>query len=249
MQTNVQKRSFEFNLITLNTEVLLKGDSLNLKIEIIINNIKEEKDTICILQDNANPNNGKFVQGNSICTIKLTEDKYNNTEFDRIRIFPENEEINGVKDLDDVLYNPKRTDEAFQKIKLKKQKGEEITDLENIVYYLEEEVKIIPINNIESIIIEKCSSFGKFTLIGSFSEDITKSMKFDFVLTYSSNEVKCEFDKAVKGEKIEMICKLHSSFELVESILIEQKLIRKKYKEIFIIQKKNSNLQKILKKK
>ena len=148
-----------------------------------------------------------------------------------------------------MLYNPKRTDEAFQKIKLKKQKGEEITDLENIVYYLEEEVKIIPINNIESIIIEKCSSFGKFTLIGSFSEDITKSMKFDFVLTYSSNEVKCEFDKAVKGEKIEMICKLHYSFELVESILIEQKLIRKKYKEIFIIQKKNSNLQKILKKK
>ena len=35
-----------------------------------------------------------------------------------------------------------------------------------------------------------------------------------------------------------MTCKFHSSFELVESILIEQKIIRKKYKEIFIIQKK-----------
>jgi hypothetical protein len=63
-------------------------------------------------------------------------------------------------------------------------------------------------------------------------------MKFDFTLTYPLTEVKCEFDEAEKNEVIEMTCKLHTSFSLVESILIEQKLIKKKNKEIFIIQKK-----------
>ena len=248
-KNNVQKSNFEFNLITLNSEALSKGDSLNLKMEIIINGMKEEKDAICILQDNVIPNNVKLAQGNFICSVKLTQDEYNNTDFDSTRISPENEEINGINDLDDVFYNPKKTDEAIQKIKEKKEKAEEITDLENVVDYLEEEEKVIPIFNIESINMEKCSSSGIFTLTGSFSEDITESMIFDFALTYPSIEVKCELDEAEKGEKIEMTCKFHSSFALVENILIEQKLIRKKYKEIFIIQKKNSNLQKILKKK
>ena len=44
-----------------------------------------------------------------------------------------------------------------------------------------------------------------------------------------------------------MTCKFHSSFELVESILIEQKIIRKKYKEIFIIQKKEFKFPKNIK--
>ena len=247
LKTNVQNNSFEFNLITLNSEALSKGDLLNLKMEIIINGMKEEKDAICILQDNVIPNNVKLAQGNFICSVKLTQDEYNNTDFDSIRISPENEEINGINDLDDVFYNPKKTDEAIQKIKEKKIKGEEITDLENVVDYLEEEEKVIPIFNIESINMEKCSSSGIFTLTGSFSEDITESMIFDFALTYPSNEVKCELDEAEKGEKIEMTCKFHSSFELVESILIEQKIIRKKYKEIFIIQKKEFKFPKNIK--
>ena len=246
-KNNVQKSNFEFNLITLNSEALSKGDSLNLKMEIIINGMKEEKDAICILQDNVIPNNVKLAKGNFICSVKLTQDEYNNTDFDSIRISPENEEINGINDLDDVFYNPKKTDEAIQKIKEKKEKAEEITNLENVVDYLEEEEKVIPIFNIESINMEKCSSSGIFTLTGSFSEDITESMIFDFALTYPSNEVKCELPEAEKGENIEITCKLHSSFELVESILIEQKIIRKKYKEIFIIQKKEFKFPKNIK--
>ena len=81
--------------------------------------MKEEKDAICILQDNVIPNNVKLAQGNFICSVKLTSDEYNNTDFDSIRISPENEEINGINDLDEVLYNPKKTDEAIQKIKEK----------------------------------------------------------------------------------------------------------------------------------
>ena len=67
---------------------------------------------------------------------------------------------------------------------------------------------------------------------------MTKSMKFDLTLTYPLTEVKCEFDEAEKKNVIEMTCKLHSAFSLAESIIIEQKLINKKNKEIFIIQRK-----------
>ena len=113
--------------------------------------------------------------------------------------------------------------------------------MENIIDYYEEEVKLTSIFSIDSINKDKCSSSGKFTLTGSFSDDISKSMKFDLALAYPSYEVKCEFDEAEKDETIEMTCKLHSSFKMAESIIFEQKLIKKKNKEIFIIKKKNSN--------
>ena len=187
-----------------------------------INEINAEKNAVCTLQDNVNPSSGELAQGNFICTVKLTSDEYSKTDFDSVTISPENEEINGVNDLDETLSNPKKTDEAIKKIKEKKANGEDITDLENIVDYYEEEVKITPLFTIDSISnIEKCSSSGKFTLIGSFSDDISESMKFDLTLAYPSNEVKCEFDEAEKGEKIEMTCKLHKSFKLAESIVIE----------------------------
>ena len=115
--------------------------------------------------------------------------------------------------------------------------GEQITDLEYIVDYFEEEVKPTPLFTISEIDMNKCKSNGKFILTGSFSDDIDESIKFDFNLAYPANEVKCEFDEATKGQTIEMTCKLHSAFSLAESIIIEQKLIKKKNKEIFIVKK------------
>ena len=236
-QTNAQAYSFSFYLITLVSEALSSGYSLNLKMEMEINKVITEKNAVCTLQNNVSPNSGELVQGNFICTVQLTSDEYSNTDFDTVRISPENEEINGVSDLDDILSNPKKTDEAIQAIRARRANGEDITDLEYIADYYEEEVKPTPLFTIDNINIEKCSS-GKFILTGYFSDDMSESMKFDLTLTYPLTEVKCEFDEAEKNEVIEMTCKLHSSFSLVESILIEQKLIKRKGKEIFIIQRK-----------
>ena len=236
-QTNANDFSFSFYLITLISQALSQGYSLNLKMDVVINNVKTEKNAVCTLQENVSPNSGELAQGNFNCKVQLTSDEYSKTDFDKITISPENEEINGVSDLDETLSNPKKTDEAIQAVKAKKERGEDITDLEYIADYYEEEVKPTPQFTINSINVEKCSS-GKFILTGYFSDDITESMKFDFTLTYPLTEVKCEFDEAEKNEVIEMTCKLHTSFSLVESILIEQKLIKKKNKEIFIIQRK-----------
>ena len=97
---------------------------------------------------------------------------------------------------------------TIQAIKAKKARGEGITDLEYITDYDEEEVKSTTLLTIDTINVEKCSS-GKFFLNGYFSDDMTKSMKFDLTLTYSLTEVKCEFDEAEKKNVIEMTCKFH----------------------------------------
>ena len=93
-QTNAQAYSFSFYLITLVSEALSSGYSLNLKMEMEINKVITEKNAVCTLQNNVSPNSGELVQGNFICTVQLTSDEYSNTDFDTVRISPENEEIN-----------------------------------------------------------------------------------------------------------------------------------------------------------
>ena len=237
-ETNSQSNSFSFYLITLISEALAKDFSLKLKMLMDISGSSTEKEATCVLQEAVSPSSGSLAQGNFVCTVQLTADEFSKTNFDTVSVSPENEEINGVNDLDETLSNPKKTDEKIKEIKARRDRGEQITDLENIVDYFEEEVKPTPLFTISEIDMNKCKSNGKFILTGSFSDDIDESIKFDFNLAYPANEVKCEFDEATKGQTIEMTCKLHSAFSLAESIIIEQKLIKKKNKEIFIIQRK-----------
>ena len=50
--------------------------------------------------------------------------------------------------------------------------------------------------------------------------------------------MKCELDKAKKNEPIEIVCKVHIGFGLVEAFIIEEKIMQKKNKELFIINRK-----------
>ena len=232
---NDNDHSFSFYLIALISEKLAKGYSLNMIMDIKINGAKTEKNANCILQDDVSPNSGELFQGNFICSVQLSEDEYDNTDFDSISVSKDNAEINGVNDLDETLSNPKKTDELIEDIKRRKENGEEITDLANIVDYFEEKVEVTPLFSISSINIDSCSSTGKFIITGSFSDDIKESIKFDFVLTYPSSEINCQFDEANKNENINITCKSYDAFYKVEKILIEQRLIKKKNREIFII--------------
>ena len=236
-QKNDQSSSFSFYLITLISEALNKGYSLNLKMEMKIDGAKTEKNAVCLLQDDVKPNSGELSQGNFVCTVQLTSSEYSNTDFESVIVSSDNAEINGVNDLDETLSSPMKTDKAIEAIKKKKQNGESVTDLADIVDYYEQEVKPTPLFTISSVNMDKCSTNGKFTIRGSFSDDMNDSIKFDFYMTYPSSEVNCEFNGAKKSDTIEMTCKVYTEFNSVEKILIEQKLIKKKNKEIFIIQK------------
>ena len=235
---NDEENSFSFYLITLASEALKKGKELNLRMEVKINGNKIEKNATCILQEDVSPNSGELAQGNFICSVKLSSSEYSNTDFEEINVSYENEEINGVSDLEDTISNPYKTDKAIAEIKAKKANNEEITELANIVDYLEEEVKIAPTFTIDKLFIDECSSSGKFLLEGSFSDDITDPMKFDLIMTYPFTDIKCEFSEALKNEKINMTCKVRTGFQFVETLMFEQRLIKKKNKEMFIIQRK-----------
>ena len=50
--------------------------------------------------------------------------------------------------------------------------------------------------------------------------------------------MKCELDKAKKNEPIEIVCKVHVGFGLVEAFIIEEKIIQKKNKEFIYYKKK-----------
>ena len=231
---NDQSYSFSFYLIALASEAYQKGKTINMKMDVKIYNEKYEKNATCTLQDDVNPNDEEPVQANFVCSVQLTQTEYINTDFEEVTISVENEEINGVSDIDATVASPLKTDKALEEIKRKKANNETITDLAYVVDYYEEEVKVTPTFTSNNLYIDGCNTTGKFFLSGSFSDDV-KSMKIDLVLTYPLTDVKCEFDDAEKNEIINMTCKVHVGFYYVENIFFEQRLIKKKNKEMFII--------------
>ena len=237
-QKNDQANSFSFYLITLVSEVIKKGHELNVKMDLIINNDIVEKNATCILEKDVSPNSGELAQGNFVCSVILTTSEYQSTDFENIRISLENDEITGTSDLDATTSNPYKTDQAIAEIRKKKANKEAINELAYIVDYYEEEIKIPPFFNIDSVNIDECNTKGKLIFNGSFSDDVNYSIKFDLLLTYPLTEFKCELPGGKKDEQIEITCKAHVGFELVEALIIEQKMIKKKNKEIFIIKKK-----------
>ena len=238
LSKNDQENSFSFYLITLVSEAYKKGQSLNIKMDIIMNEDIVEKNATCVLEEDVSPNNGELAQGNFICSVKLSPSEYQNTAPENIKISVENDEINGVADLDDTTSSPYKTDQAIAEIRRKKANNEAINELANIFDYYEEDIKITPFFNIDSINMDNCAKQGKLILKGSFSDDIYLSIKFDLLLTYPLEEMKCEIDKPKKNEQVEVVCKVHIGFYSVETFIIEEKIIHKKNKELFIIKRK-----------
>ena len=237
-----QSYSFSFYLITLISEACKKGQTINMKMDVKMNNEKIVKNATCTLQDDVSPNSGGLAQGNFICSVQLTQAEYSITDFEEIQISAENEEINGVSDLDATVSNPFKTDKALEEIKRKKANKEDISEYADVIDYYEEEVEIRPIFTIENLYMDGCENTGIFYLEGSFSDGI-ESMKFDLVLTYPLTEIKCEFNSVNKNEKMNMTCKVYVGFENVENILFEERLIKKKNKEMFIIKRHETDLE------
>ena len=229
---------FSFSLITLMTKEYKKNYQLNLKLNVYINNMKTGKNSSCILENDVSPNSGTMTQGNFICTVNLTKDEYKNTDFKRISVSSNNDEINGVTDLDEVSSNPYRTDEFIRDVKNKKSKGDKINELTDIIDYYSEERRVVPNFTIDNMYINDCSTKGKIYIIGNLSDDINKEIKFDLPFSYPSEEIKCQLEKANKNKKVNITCKSQSKFENIGDIIIEPRLINKKNQEILFMQGK-----------
>ena len=226
-----------FNLILIVSEKYSSGFNVQLKMNVPIKKTNE-KTAICTLEKDVSPNSGEFVQANFLCSLNLTSSEYMNTDLEEITVSTDNEGINGLDKYDDIFLNPYKTDKEIEKVKEKKRKGEKIKELENIIDYYEEEVKFPTGFIIDSVDTDECKAKGIFKFTGKFSDDIEKSVRTDLFLNYPLNEAKCEFEETKKNNKKEIVCKTHEGFKLVEAFMIEQKIIKKKNKEMFIMYKK-----------
>ena len=208
---------------------------LNINMNVDINNTKTEKNSFCKLENGISLNRAGISQGRFICGTNLTDDEFNNLNITTISLSPNNDEVNGVSDLDEIFSNPYKTDEYIKDIKTKKEKGLEINELADIIDLYSETLNIGPTLDIESINIDDCQKNGKLYILGKLSENFTKETEFDLPLTYPDTNLKCELNKADKNTRINITCKLQTNFENIESIIIEPRFIKKKNKEILYI--------------
>ena len=208
-------------------------------LDLDINKTIIQRNADCVLEETVSPEEGSQVQGNFLCSVILSSSEQKGINISNIRVSSDNEEINGLSNLDEISANPYRTDLAIKGVKEKKANNEKLNELADVVDYYEEKVQINKIFNIESIKeVDKCEETGKFILVGTFTDNITEDIKFDLPLTYPNGEFKCELTKAKKKDKKEITCKASIGFKNIDYIIFEQRLIKKKNKEIMMIPNK-----------
>ena len=217
-----------------------------MKINILIGGIKEEKTSVCTLQKDVEPEEGKQIQGDFKCEVRVEENEYTQINFNNsesITISPDNEEITGSSELEEENISPIATDIAINEAKVAQNNTDNnLTDLAECIDYYEEENKIyIPpsfqISSVENL--DKCNTEGKFRIKGKFSSDINDQMTFMLPLTFPSSEVKCKVYETKAEEEVEIICKIQKGFKLVDTFVIEDRMIKKRHKEMIFIKNKN----------
>ena len=240
------KNGFSFFLATLLTQGMTKGYSINVKMIVIIKGEKVEKDTKCILRDDVELEEGSQSQGDFDCEGTLEEDEYKEIDFNdpgNLTISTNNEEVLGVSDLDKEQASPLATDIAINKTKETKKKEGKISPLdEQIDFSLKENKAIMPpvfeLVKIDENTFGYWAKKGKIKIIGKFNKDITEKMTFNLPLSFPSTNIKCEVEEATKDMETELTCKVQKEFKKVKSFVVEQRIIKKRHREIVIIKYK-----------
>ena len=236
------KNAFSFFLIALSSKNMPPGSTLTLKIIVLVNGIKKEKDVKCTLRNNIVVSGRIPSQGIFDCEKifeKDEEEEYKGIKFNdaqSIKISSNNSEIGGIDEVEGNL-SPLATDEAINKTKARKQANETLTDLAECIDYSEQEEIINPpildIINIENF--DRQCPKGKLTLRGKFSSQIREEITFDLPLSYPQLEIKCKVNEAKINEEVEIPCKIQKKFKLVEELVIEPRLVKKKHKEVLYV--------------
>ena len=236
------KNAFSFFLIALSSNNMPQGSTITLKIIVLVNGIKKEKEVQCTLRNNVIVSRGIPSQGIFDCEKifeKDEEEDYKGIEFNNaesIKISSNNSDIGGINEVDGNL-SPLATDEAINKTKTRKEANETLTDLAECIDYSEQEEIINPpildIINIENF--DRHCPKGKLTLKGIFSSEIKEEITFDLPLSYPQLEIKCKVNEAKINEEVEIPCKIQKKFKLVEKLVIEPRLVKKKHKEVLYV--------------
>ena len=97
---------YSFKLDILTNKEFNKGYILNLNMNVDIDDIPTEKNFICVLENDISPIDFNLTEGNFKCTLELPEEEFKKVNYEKIIISPNNNEIDGVSDLDEITRNP-----------------------------------------------------------------------------------------------------------------------------------------------
>jgi hypothetical protein len=239
---------FLFFFAGLLTKAYKAGDQLKIKIVVLINADKMEKDSTFKLKSDVSPSEGRQIQGDFDCEVTVESDEYKNINFTNpksISISTNNPEVSGVADQEDTQLSPLSTDKAIEETKEAQEQNATLTDLAETLDYSEEENKNKLPPTFEPVTLDltnKICSRGKFKIKGKFSSDVTEEMIFNLPLSYPTSNIKCKVDEAKANEEIEVSCKVGKGFKKVNSLVIENRLLKKKNKEMIFINKKSFKL-------
>ena len=207
---------------------------------IIINllNNKIEKVSNCSLKETIKNLEG-LSQADFNCIIYFTSDEY--IPLENISVSTRNEHIGGCSQLTKEELSPKLTDDAINN------SPNAFSELGVTVDYYESnnKNKKTPLFKIISLDLTRCEAKGKIKIKGKFNENIEKEITFDLSFSYPSTNIKCFVEKAVKGEIIDITCKIQNvrKFREFKSFAIEPKILKKKRKEILFIESAIFNLE------
>ena len=209
-----------------------------MKIVVVVNEVKKEKDAICTLLKDVDPGSDSQVQGDFNCEVVLEKTELDEIKLDdtqAVQVSPDNEQIAGVSELEEDDKSPKATDNAIAESEKKN-----MTELgECVDYSKEENKKIVPptfvISTVMKDIKEMCPNKGKFRLKGKFSHRIHDKMSFMLPLTFPLSKVKCKVHKAKPGEEVEVTCKVQKGFKKVKKFVFEERMIKKRHKEMLLV--------------
>ena len=244
------RNGFSFFLAGLLTKAYSAGVEIKIKIIVLIKGEKKEKDAACKLKSNVSPSDGRQIQGDFDCEATVESDEYSNINFtnpESIIVSNNNPEISGVSEQENTVLSPISTDIAIEETKEAQEQNATLTDLAETLDYSEEENKntLPPTFQPESIdVSDKLCSRGKFKIKGKFTSDITEEMVFNLPLSYPTSNIKCRVDEAKANEEVEVNCKILKSVKKIKSLVIENRLLKKKNKEMVFINKKSFTLVK-----
>ena len=243
-----ENNGFSFFFAALVTQKLTIGFSIDIKVVILVKDVKKEKVGKCSLQSDVSPNDEEQVQGDFKCEVILEKSEYENINFtdsESVKISPDNDVIGGISDLDKQEASPIATDIAIKETQEAQEKGDDsLTELaECLDYSLEENKKRIPpsFDIVELINVHDCQKKGKIRIRGRFSSEIKKEMHFFLPLSFPASQIKCKVYQAPAGEEVETICKIQKEFKLANSFVLEKRMIKNRHKEMVFIKSKRFN--------
>ena len=223
-------RGASFNFIGISNSTLPEDSKIKMLVYVIYNGIKTQKEITCNLISfkSFNFRNLNYGQAEYKCEVE-----YSNKPED-IEIISSDEILGINDDLEDFQKSPNKTD-----IKIIETKNE--PNLGKVLNYSEITYGFPPMLEISNIDVKNADK-GKIKVTGKFNKKIDKKFDFKIPLSYPLSSLKCKAPKTQENKVITMKCKIQKQINNVDYILIEPKILRKKYQEVIFVDKFNGTL-------